>query len=316
MHSPYWIDCQVAPPCMVWTLRTMSLTSDPGSYQINCCPYVPITWLLTNRRCVTSVALSPLNWTDVFVLCACLLRWELVNGLLNMVLEPGRHGELWEVGKDGETLAALPVVGFCPVLAALTCGLVGGRATGVVDFVATCFHRAVWAGSVLLCWVVARTTTGLLMHTGAPGGFLSLGRLCGGVHISGAGVGLGSCCSSWGRQVGVARRRARGFDSCVSRRCWVSWTLWVVLGLCVTTWVYSCLSVSTDYINMSSELQKRRTSCKGWVTRVSNSMKDYLNKETVPDKVKLSEMLTDLDKRLVSLDMVQGEFELTFEDDT
>ena len=69
MHSPYWIDCQVAPPCMVWTLRTMSLTSDPGSYQINCRPYVPITWLLTNRRRVTSVALSPLNWTDVFVLC-------------------------------------------------------------------------------------------------------------------------------------------------------------------------------------------------------------------------------------------------------
>ena len=154
------------------------------------------------------------------------------------------------------------------------------------------------------------------MHTGAPGGFLSLGRLCGGVHISGAGVGLGSCCSSWVRQVGVARRRARGFDSCVSLRRWVSWTLWVVLGLCVTTWVYSCLSVSTDYINMSSELQKRRTSCKGWVTRVSNSMKDYLNTETVPDKVKLSEMLTDLDKRIVSLDMVQGEYELTFEDDT
>ena len=118
------------------------------------------------------------------------------------------------------------------------------------------------------------------MHTGAPGGFLSLGRLCGGVHISGAGVGLGSCCSSWERQMGVARRRARGFDSCVSRRRWVSWTLWVVLGLCVATWVYSCLSVSTDYINMSSELQKRRTSCKGWVTRVSNSMKDYLNTET------------------------------------
>ena len=115
MHSPYWIDCQVAPPCMVWTLRTMSLTSDPGSYQINCCPYVPITWLLTNRRRVTSVALSPLNWTDVFVLCACLLRWELVNGLLNMVPEPGRHWELWEVGEDGKTLAALPVVGFCPV---------------------------------------------------------------------------------------------------------------------------------------------------------------------------------------------------------
>ena len=116
MHSPYWIDCQVAPPCMVWTLRTMSLTSDPGSYQINCCPYVSITWLLTNRRRVTSVALSPLNWTDVFVVCACLLRWERVNGLLNMVPEPGRHGELWEVGEDGETLAALPVVGFGPVL--------------------------------------------------------------------------------------------------------------------------------------------------------------------------------------------------------
>ena len=190
---------------------------------------------------------------------------------------------------------------FILCLAAHTCGLVGGRATGVVDFVATCFHGAVWAGSVLLCWVVARTTTGLLMHTGAPGGFLSLGRLCGGVHISGAGVGLGSCCSSWERQMGVARRRARGFDSCVSRRRWVSWTLWVVLGLCVRTWVYSCLSVSTDYINMSSELQKRRTSCKGWVTRVSNSMKDYLTTETVPDKVKLSEMLTNLDKRLVSL---------------
>ena len=45
-------------------------------------------------------------------------------------------------------------------------------------------------------------------------------------------------------------------------------------------------------------------------------MKDYLNTETVPDKVKMSEMLTDLDKRLVSLDMVQGEFELTFEDHT
>ena len=106
----------MAPPCMVWTLRTMSLTSDPGSYQINCCPYVSITWLLTNRRRVTSVALSPLNWTDVFVVCACLLRWERVNGLLNMVPEPGRHGELWEVGEDGETLAALPVVGFGPVL--------------------------------------------------------------------------------------------------------------------------------------------------------------------------------------------------------
>ena len=95
MHSPYWIDCQVAPPCMVWTLRTMSLTSDPGSYQINCCPYVPITWLLTNRRRVTSVALSPLNWTDVFVLCACLLRWELVNGLLNTLHNEITKGQLW-----------------------------------------------------------------------------------------------------------------------------------------------------------------------------------------------------------------------------
>ena len=78
----------------------------------------------------------------------------------------------------------------------------------------------------------------------------------------------------------------------------------------------TCLPISTDYINMSSELQKRRTSCKGWVTCVSNSLKDYIDKEPVLDKVKLSQKLTDLDKHLVSLDMVQGGFELTFEDDT
>ena len=36
----------------------------------------------------------------------------------------------------------------------------------------------------------------LSVSSGAPGGFLSLGRLCGGIYINGAGVGLGSC--RWG----------------------------------------------------------------------------------------------------------------------
>ena len=56
--------------------------------------------------------------------------------------------------------------------------------------------------------------------------------------------------------------------------------------------------------------------CKGCVTRVSNSFKDYIDKETVLDRVKLNEMLNYLDKCLITLDMVQDEFELPFEEDS
>ena len=88
---------------MVWTLRTMSLTSDPGSYQINCCPYVSITWLLTNRRRVTSVALSPLNWTDLQMTASQgqpPFPRNQTLGLMKNAGKPWKLGEPWTRESD------------------------------------------------------------------------------------------------------------------------------------------------------------------------------------------------------------------------
>ena len=64
---------------------------------------------------------------------------------------------------------------------------------------------------------------------------------------------------------------------------------------------------------MASELERKRTACKGWATRSANSLKDYLQRDDIT-KVKLGELISDFDKRLEALDCVQTQVEMSFED--
>ena len=57
---------------------------------------------------------------------------------------------------------------------------------------------------------------------------------------------------------------------------------------------------------MSTELDKRRTASKGWVTRVTNSISNLLDQPEV-NVVKLLELMEELEKRLTSFDTVQSE---------
>ena len=64
---------------------------------------------------------------------------------------------------------------------------------------------------------------------------------------------------------------------------------------------------------MASELERKRTACKGWATHSANSLKDYLQRDDIT-KVKLGELISDFDKRLEALDCVQTQVEMSFED--
>ena len=67
---------------------------------------------------------------------------------------------------------------------------------------------------------------------------------------------------------------------------------------------------------MSEDLARKRTACKGWMTRASQNLEKVLSDTATLTITKLVSAMEEFDKRWASLDEVQGEYELTIEDDT
>ena len=89
--------------------------------------------------------------------------------------------------------------------------------------------------------------------------------------------------------------------------------LLVHVGLVTVTGTTVSSSYPNNNLTMASELERKRTACKGWATRSANSSKDYLQRDDIT-KVKLGELISDFDKRLEALDCVQTQVEMSFED--
>ena len=89
--------------------------------------------------------------------------------------------------------------------------------------------------------------------------------------------------------------------------------LLVHVGLVTGTGTTVSSSYPNNNLTMASELERKRTACKGWATRSANSLKDYLQRDDI-SKVKLGELISDFDKRLEALDCVQTQVEMSFED--
>ena len=89
--------------------------------------------------------------------------------------------------------------------------------------------------------------------------------------------------------------------------------LLVHVGLVTVTETTVSSSYPNNNLTMASELERKRTACKGWATRSANSLKDYLQRDDIT-KVKLGELISDFDKRLEALDCVQTQVEMSFED--
>ena len=69
-------------------------------------------------------------------------------------------------------------------------------------------------------------------------------------------------------------------------------------------------------VTMSEDLARKRTACKGWMTRASQNLEKVLSDTATLTITKLVSAMEEFDKRWASLDEVQGEYELTIEDDT
>ena len=67
---------------------------------------------------------------------------------------------------------------------------------------------------------------------------------------------------------------------------------------------------------MSEDLARKRTACKGWMTQANQNLEKVLSDTATLTITKLVSAMEEFDKRWASLDEVQGEYELTIEDDT
>ena len=67
---------------------------------------------------------------------------------------------------------------------------------------------------------------------------------------------------------------------------------------------------------MSEDLARKRTACKGWMTRASQNWEKVLSDTATLIITKLVSAMEEFDKRWASLDEIQREYELTIEDDT
>ena len=66
---------------------------------------------------------------------------------------------------------------------------------------------------------------------------------------------------------------------------------------------------------MSDELNRKRAACKGWVTRACRNIEKAVGDPNVT-LTKLMAVMDDFDARLVKLDEVQDQFELSLQDDS
>ena len=69
-------------------------------------------------------------------------------------------------------------------------------------------------------------------------------------------------------------------------------------------------------VTMSEDLARKRTACKGWMTRANQNLENVLSDTATLTITKLVSAMEEFDKRWASLDEVQGEYELTIEDYT
>ena len=67
---------------------------------------------------------------------------------------------------------------------------------------------------------------------------------------------------------------------------------------------------------MSEDLARKRTACKGWMTRASQNLEKVLSDTATLTITKLVSAMEEFDKRWASLDEFQGEYELTIVHDT